>query len=71
MLYSESVLKARQRVNFDPANKEHVQDYADFLKSTNWKDGCKYLLEQPFHDIPTMLNYKLVRHFLNPYLKKS
>lgn len=70
-MYSESVLKPRVRIHFDPSNNEHVEDYAKFLKNSNWKDGCKYLLEQPFHDIPTMINNKLIRHFLIPYLKKD
>jgi hypothetical protein len=70
-MYSESVLKPRERVHFDPSNNLHVEDYAMFLKNSNWKDGCKYLLEQPFQDIPTMINNKLIRHFLSPYIKKD
>lgn len=68
-MYYESVLKPRARVHFDPSNEDHVQDYANFLKHANWKEGCKYLLEQPFQDIPTMINNKLIRHFLKPYTK--
>ncbi len=40
-----------------------------FLKNANWRDGCKYLLEQPYQDIPTMINNKLIRHFLKPFIK--
>lgn len=71
MLYYESVLKPRERIHFDPSNKDHVQDYANFLKNANWKEGCKYLLEQPYQDIPSMINNKLIRHFLNPYIKNN
>ncbi len=70
-MYSESVLKPRERIHFDPANSEHVEDYANFIKHSNWKSGCKYLLEQPFQDIPSMINNKLIRHFLKPYLRKD
>lgn len=70
-MYCESVLKPRARVHFDPSNKDHVEDYAKFLKNSNWTNGCSYLLEQPFHDIPTMINNKLIKHFLSPYLKKD
>lgn len=70
-MYNDSVLKTKIRINFDPSNKDHVQDYANFIKHSNWKNGCNYLLEQPFQDIPTMINFKLIRHFLNPYMKKG
>jgi len=70
-MYSESVLKPRERIHFDPANSEHVEDYANFIKQSNWSSGCRYLLEQPFQDIPSMINNKLIRHFLSPYLKKN
>lgn len=63
MSYS-SVLKPREKIMFDPNNNDHVKDYASFLKSSNWVNGCKYILEHPFQDIPSMINHKLVRHFL-------
>lgn len=69
IMYSDSVLKPRARVYFDPTNDDHVQDYANFLKHSNWKQGCNYLLEQPFYDIPSMINSKLIRHFLKPFFK--
>lgn len=68
-MYYESVLKPRERVHFDPSNTDHVKDYANFIKYSGWKDGCKYLLEQPYQDIPSMINNKLIKHFLKPYLK--
>ena len=68
LMYNESVLKPRVRVHFDPSNKDHIEDYANFIKNANWKIGCKYLLEQPFQDIPSMINNKLIAHFLKPHL---
>lgn len=70
-MYSDSVLKPKVRIHFDANNSDHVQDYANFVKHSNWKNGCNYLLEQPFQDIPTMINFKLIRHFLEPYMKKD
>ncbi|MDC3266436.1 hypothetical protein OAU13_00760 [bacterium] len=70
-MYYDSVLKPRERVHFNPANDEHVQDYANFLANASWRNGCKYLLEQPFQDIPSMINSKLIKHFLTPYIKGS
>ena len=71
IMYDENAIKPRERVIFNPSNKSHLKDYARFLKNSNWKDGCGYLLEQPFQDIPSMINNKLIRHFLSPYLKKD
>lgn len=67
-MYHDSILKPRQRIHFDPANKKHVQDYANFIKHSGWKNGCQYLLEQPYQDIPSMINNKLIKHFLKPFI---
>lgn len=63
-VYRERAYVVKPRVNFDPANRKHRLDYAQFLKYNNWKNGCKYLLEEPYVDIPTMIQDKLVRHYL-------
>lgn len=70
MYYSNSKLMTKPRILFDPNNKDHVRDYARFVHTSNWKNGCQYLLEQPFHDIPAMINNKLIRHFLKPYMNQ-
>lgn len=57
------------RIEFNPANKQHRLDYARFIKYNNWKDGCRYLLEEPYMDIPTMINDKLVNHYLKPMME--
>jgi hypothetical protein len=69
-MYRERAYVVRARVNFDPTNKQHRLDYAQFIKYNNWKDGCRYLLEEPYMDIPTMINDKLVNYYLKPLLEK-
>jgi hypothetical protein len=59
---------ANQRVMFDPNNKDHISDYAYFIKYRNWKNGCHYILEVPFEDVPSMISSKLIRHFLKDEL---
>lgn len=54
----------RNRVIFDPASHEHRLDYASFLKYNGWKNGCPFLLEDPYEDIPTMVNAKMAAHSL-------
>jgi hypothetical protein len=70
MGYSKRVIQEKPRVLFDPNNKKHLVDYASFLKYNNWKNGCQYLLEDPYMDIPTMINEKVVSHFLTKYMEK-
>jgi len=66
--YRKSVLTPRAREIFDPTNKDHLIDYAQFLKHSSWINGCNYLLEDPFEDIPSMINAKVVEHFLAKYM---
>lgn len=69
-MYRKSLIRATERVVFDPANKQHRLDYARFLKYNNWKECCHYLLEDPYMDIPTMINDKLIAYFLAPLTEK-
>lgn len=57
----------KKRVHFDPTNKEHVRDYALYRKNSNWSNGCKYILERPFFNVPAMIDHKLLNHFLKKY----
>jgi len=59
-----SELFTKTKIVFNPASKEHVADYRNFLSTGGWRNGCAYLLEYPYLDIPTMINRKIVDHFL-------
>lgn len=61
----------RDKVRFDPLNEDHIRDYAFFKKNSTWQNGCKYILEQPFSSIPSMIDSKLLEHFLKPYVRKG
>lgn len=63
-MYRKRIIPPRERVVFDPSNKQHMLDYSMFLKYNNWKNGCNYLLEDPYQDIPTMINEKIVHYSL-------
>lgn len=65
------ILASRSRVKFDPTNVQHMLDYADFLKSNNWRHGCPYYLEDPYTDIPTMIQSKIAQHFTTQLLKSA
>jgi hypothetical protein len=67
--YRKTVLTRRNREVFDPNNTQHLVDYSKFIRYNKWKDGCNYLLEEPFYDIPSMINSKLLAYFLKPYME--
>ena len=68
---SMKVNTLKNRVHFDPKNKEHVRDYAYFKKHANWAKGCKYILERPYFNIPAMIENKLIVHFLKRYTEAA
>jgi len=67
--YRNNLLKPRVRELFDPTNESHLKDYAHFIKHSNWKNGCNYLIEDPHHDIPATINAKIIEHFMFKYIK--
>ena len=69
-IYVKRSYSPEPRVPFDPNNREHLLDYAEFLKYNNWRSGCKFLLEEPYEDIPTMVRRKLVEHFMKSYVEQ-
>ena len=60
-----------QKIKFDPDNKDHVMQYAHFMKHGSWENGCKFTLEAPFFNIPTMVQYKLMNMFMKKYLDRA
>lgn len=61
-------MKKRTHVKFDPSNREHLLDYAEFLKYNNWRNGCPFELEEPYQDVPTMLRRTAIMHFMKSYM---
>lgn len=69
-LYHKPTYVPDPRVPFDPTNREHLLDYAEFLKYNNWRHGCPFLLEEPYQDIPTMLRRKAIDFFMRSYIEQ-
>ena len=57
-------------VKFDPLNKDHMIDFARFVKYNNWKNGCQYILEENFLDIPTMIRFKIIDQVLSQFAEE-
>ena len=68
--YRKSALAHKERIVFDPCNRKHMLDFARFVKYNSWKDGCSYLLEDPYSDIPTMIRAKIADHTLSKLVEK-
>jgi len=52
-------------VEFDSSNKEHRLAYHNFLKYNTWsKSKFRFILEDTYIDIPTMISDRLLRHYL-------
>lgn len=68
-MYRKSVLSVRPRVAFDPNNREHQLDFAEFLKYNNWRTGCRFMLEDPYEDIPSMIKDKLIAYYMSDMLR--
>jgi len=69
-IYKQSVLIQKPRVSFDPKNRKHMIDFAKFVKYNNWVNGCSYYLEEPYTDIPTMIQAKIAEHSVSKLIQK-
>jgi len=50
---------------FDPTNEDDKGLYREYLRNKGWGvDGCPFILEFPHLTIPSMINDKLIYHFL-------
>lgn len=52
------------RVQFDPANADHLQELRFFMTNGKWQSGCPFLLEHPYLEIPAMCYRRLAEHTL-------
>ena len=66
-MYRKSARNINPRVTFDPSNVDHMREYAMFIRNNNWTNGCRFYLEDPYMDIPTMLNAKIVEYVMKSY----
>ena len=50
---------------FEPSSNEDVKLFRKFLHDMKWgKEGCPFILEWPFEDIPYMVKTKLTDYYL-------
>ena len=60
-----NTLTQKQRRKFNVDSKEDIDYYRKFLMERKWgQEGCPFLLEDPWTSVPSMIETKLVYHFL-------
>jgi hypothetical protein len=54
----------RSRVQFDPSDKAHLAELRFFMANGKWQNGCPFLLEHPYLEIPAMCYQRVTEHSL-------
>ncbi len=66
------MIKTIEPVNFDAANTEHRMAFHSFVKYNTWsKSKTRFLLENPYVDIPSMIQNKLLNYYLTKEFNKE
>lgn len=62
----KSFLLQRPYTLFSADKEEHRRSYYEYLKTGSW-NGCSYqfVLEEPFLDLPSSINYKMMLYYTN------
>ena len=48
---------------FNPASATDLAEYKSFTETNNWGSGCPFVLEWPYHDVPSMIKQRIIdRH---------
>jgi hypothetical protein len=54
-----------RRRYFNPAKKQDLLDLKYFKENGKWKDGCPFILEEPYLEIPAMCEAKYSSYMLS------
>jgi hypothetical protein len=58
-------MHTRPVVVFDPANPVHRKAASTYIRTGGWgKVPMKFLLENPYLDVPTMIHARLIDYYL-------
>jgi len=50
---------------FNPTSSTDLAQYKGFMETGSWANGCPFILEWPYHDVPTMIKQRIVERHLN------
>jgi hypothetical protein len=68
----KKMLQNKLLVNFDANNIEHRKYFKTFFTKNKWdQKSPRFILEQPFLDVPTMIQNKLMQYYLKHDFKQE
>lgn len=56
---------------FDANNIEDLQAALDFVKTGRWKDGCPFIEDWPYTNIPDMIKTEVILKHLPAIIKQK
>ena len=60
-----TILKHPETVKFDPRCQAHLLAFADLRATGKQHPTLRFELEQPFSNVVTMINQKIIDHYLD------
>ena len=60
----------RNRIVFDPSNKEHRKAYCNFKQNGTWNGMNIFILEREYATIPDMIKDKMVTYYMEKEFNK-
>ena len=54
---------------FDSTSAADLTAYQQYLENQSWDTGCPFYLEWPYHDIPRMIEHKIVARYLEDLIR--
>jgi hypothetical protein len=54
-----------RRRYFDPSKKQDLRDFKYFKENGKWLNGCPFILEEPYLEIPAMCEAKFSSYMLS------
>ena len=58
-------MKTFNYVTFDPANKQHRNDWLKFKLTGKWPESYRFSLDPMFNNVPVMMNHKLFEYYFS------
>lgn len=50
---------------FDPSSSADLELARDFLKTGHWPEGCPFVADWPYTNIPDLIKTEIVKHYLD------
>ncbi len=65
-------LKLRPIVAFDPSNRQHRENYAEFLRTGSWRHcAVRYEIDESYGELQGRLQRRLLEYYMGKEFKKE